>query len=160
MELVLVDRAEPEQGAEPRFGTRVTYMSQLNGNYRCTASETYHITCLRHPLAKPPFLQPHQPLTSYSREEVRARTCLIAYGFQESPLEMEILRGLLGARGIQVVEAGGTLAPGQNAYCAKICSKIITSQFCVVLLNNEESNGVEIPNANVSIEYGLYAWIQ
>lgn len=83
------------------------------------------------------------------------RTCFIAYGFQESPLEMTILRSLLDKRGIQAVEAGGMLAPAQNAYCAKICSKIIMSQFCIVLLNNEESNGIEIPNPNVNMEYGL-----
>jgi hypothetical protein len=47
------------------------------------------------------------------------------------------------------------LAPGQNAFCAKICSKIITSQFCVVLVNNDLSDGREIPNANVNMEYGL-----
>lgn len=83
------------------------------------------------------------------------RTCFIAYGFEESPLEMTILRRLLEERGIQAVEAGGALAPAQNAFCAKICSKIITSQFCAVLLNNEESVGKEIPNANVNMEYGL-----
>lgn len=47
------------------------------------------------------------------------------------------------------------MAPGQNAFCAKICSKIITSQFCVVLLNNDTSDGRETPNANVNMEYGL-----
>jgi len=83
------------------------------------------------------------------------RTCFIAYGFLESPLEMGILRRVLEERGIQAVEAGGILAPAQNAFCAKICSKIITAQFCAVLLNNEESQGAEIPNANVNMEYGL-----
>lgn len=83
------------------------------------------------------------------------RSCFIAYGFNESPLEMSILRKLLEARGIQAVEAGGALAPAQNAFCAKICSKIITAQFCVVLLNNENADGREIPNANVNMEYGL-----
>ena len=83
------------------------------------------------------------------------RSCFIAYGFQDSPLEKDILRDVLEDRGIQPVEAGGQLAPGQNAFCAKICSKIITSQFCVVLINNEESGGREIPNANVNMEYGL-----
>jgi len=83
------------------------------------------------------------------------RSCFIAYGFKESPLEMGILRKLLDERGIQPVEAGGALAPAQSAFCAKICSKIITSQFCVVLLNNEVSDGNEIPNANVNMEYGL-----
>lgn len=83
------------------------------------------------------------------------RTCFIAYGFNESPLEMSILRRLVEERGIQPVEAGSSLAPGQNAFCAKICSKIITSQFCTVLINNEEVDGREIPNANVNMEYGL-----
>lgn len=83
------------------------------------------------------------------------RTCFIAYGFAESPLEKGILRHVLEERGIQAVEAGGALAPAQNAFCAKICSKIITSQFCAVLLNNEESEGREVPNANVNMEYGL-----
>jgi hypothetical protein len=83
------------------------------------------------------------------------RTCFIAYGFENSPLEVSILRRLLENRGILAEEAGGALAPGQNAFCAKICSKIITAQFCIVLINNEEVNGREIPSANVNMEYGL-----
>lgn len=83
------------------------------------------------------------------------RTCFIGYGFAESALEMAILRNLLGSRGIEAVEAGGTLAPGQNAFCAKICSKIIVSQFCIILMNNDVKNATEIPNANVNMEYGL-----
>jgi hypothetical protein len=83
------------------------------------------------------------------------RTSFIAYGFRDSALEMNILRHLLEQRGIQPGGAGGSLAPGHQAFCAKICSKIITSQFCVVLINNEESAGREIPNANVNMEYGL-----
>src|SRR5713101_1159863 len=65
------------------------------------------------------------------------RTCFIGYGFQESALEMNILKHVLSERGIEPIEAGGALAPAQNAFCAKICSKIITSQFCIILLNNE-----------------------
>jgi hypothetical protein len=69
---------------------------------------------------------------------------------------MNILSNLLQKKGIQSVEASGALAPAQNSFCAKICSKIITSQFCIVLINNEErKKGVEIPNANVNMEYGL-----
>lgn len=83
------------------------------------------------------------------------RACFIAYGFEESTLEMALLRKLLEARGIQAVEAGGSLAPAQSAFCAKICSRIITAQFCAVFLNNEEDVGREIPNANVNMEYGL-----
>lgn len=68
---------------------------------------------------------------------------------------MTILRSLLDKKGIHAVEAGGELAPAQNAFCAKICSKIITSQFCIVLLNNESDGTREWPNANVHMEYGL-----
>jgi hypothetical protein len=83
------------------------------------------------------------------------RSCFIAYGFDESSLEMDLLKKLLEEKGIQPIEAGGYLAPAQSAFCAKICSKIITSQFCIALLNNDEKNGIEIPNANVNMEYGL-----
>ena len=80
-------------------------------------------------------------------------------GHQNSPSilarEMTILKKLLESKGIQPIEAGGELAAGQNAYCTKICSKIITSQFCIVLLNNDEQDGLKIPNANVNMEYGL-----
>ena len=83
------------------------------------------------------------------------RTCFIAYGFDESVFEMTILRRILEERGIIPEEAGGSLAPAQNAFCAKICSKIITAQFCAVLINNETKDGMEVPNANVNMEYGL-----
>lgn len=83
------------------------------------------------------------------------RSCFIAYGFEESPLEMNLLRNILEDLGIEPVEAGGSLAPGQNTFCAKICSKIITSQFCIALVNNTETDGIEIPSANVSMEYGM-----
>src|SRR5687768_11111353 len=83
------------------------------------------------------------------------RSCFIAYGFATSALEVGILRGLLEKRGIEAVEAGGMRAPGENAFCVKICSKIITSQFCVVLLNADMVDGKQTPNANVNMEYGL-----
>jgi len=83
------------------------------------------------------------------------RICFIAYGFENSPLEVSVLRRLLEERGIQAEEAGGSIAPGQNVFCAKICSKIITAQFCIVLINNDEIESREIPNANVNMEYGL-----
>ena len=83
------------------------------------------------------------------------RNAFIGYGFFESALEIDILKDLLVARGIEPTEAGGTIAPAQNAFCTKICAKIITSQFCVILLNNDVKEGKEIPNANVNMEYGL-----
>jgi hypothetical protein len=68
---------------------------------------------------------------------------------------MEILSGLLKERRIEVFEAGGSLAPGQQVFCQKICSKIIQSRFCIVLLNHETVGTVERPNPNVHMEYGL-----
>lgn len=94
-----------------------------------------------------------QPRCDYSFSS--ARSCFIAYGFDESKLEMTILKNLLEAKSIHPEEAGGKRTPGQNAFCAKICSKIITSQFCIVLLNNDKKDDQEIPNANVNMEYGL-----
>lgn len=83
------------------------------------------------------------------------RSCFIAYGFEESKLEMDIIQGILNTSNIEVFEAGGSFEPGKNAFCTKICSKIITSQFCIVLLNLDTKNGQKQPNANVNMEYGL-----
>lgn len=83
------------------------------------------------------------------------RSCFIGFGFKESALEMNVLRHLLNDRGIEAIEASGAIAPGQNAFCVKICSKVIASQFCIILLNNDENADIEIPNANVNMEYGL-----
>ncbi len=66
-------------------------------------------------------------------------------------LERDVLKGVLEERGIEAVEAGSQIEPGKFAFCTKICSKIIVSQFSIVLLNNDAIG----PNANVSIEYGL-----
>lgn len=83
------------------------------------------------------------------------RSCFIAYGFNESRLEMEILKGILIQNNLEVFEAGGSIEPAKNAFCTKICSKIITSQFCIVLLNLDTKDGFKMPNANVNMEYGL-----
>jgi len=83
------------------------------------------------------------------------RSCFIGYSFESSSLEKGILKSILIELGIEPIEAGQRLAPGENAFCVKICSKVITSQFCIILLNNEISGETEIPNANVNMEYGL-----
>ena len=68
---------------------------------------------------------------------------------------MQILQTLLKERRIEPYEAGGALAPAQQVFCLKICSKIIQSQFCIVLLNNDTVGRVKKSNANVHMEYGL-----
>ena len=83
------------------------------------------------------------------------RSCFIAYGYNDSSLEKDLLCDLLRSKGIEPIEAGGSLAPAQAVFCAKICSKVIASQFCIILINNEVVGDREIPNANVNMEYGL-----
>lgn len=83
------------------------------------------------------------------------RSCFIGYGFGTSDLEVGILKRILEERTIEPIEAGGTRAPGENAFCVKICSKIITAQFCITLLNEDERDGNRQPNPNVNMEYGL-----
>ncbi len=84
-----------------------------------------------------------------------SRSCFIAYGFKDSPLEKDIITSVLKDNNIEPVEAESMLSSGELIFCAKICSKIITAQFCVVLLNNRIEGGSEVPNANVNMEYGL-----
>ncbi len=83
------------------------------------------------------------------------RSCFIGYSFEESSLEKDITRKILEDIDIIPEDAGTNFEPGQLVFCSKICSKIITSQFCIILLNNENENGVEFANANVQMEYGL-----
>lgn len=84
-----------------------------------------------------------------------ARSCFIAYGFEQNGLEISILKGILEKRDILPEEAGESIDPAQYTFCKKICSKIISAQFCVILLNNDVKNDTEMPNANVNMEYGL-----
>jgi hypothetical protein len=83
------------------------------------------------------------------------RSCFIAYGFDASTLEKAILKNILERRGVEALEAGGMRTPGESAFCAKICSKIITSQFCIAIVNHDLVDGQQVPNANVNMEYGL-----
>ena len=50
----------------------------------------------------------------------------------------------------------------ENAFCTKICSKIISAEFCIVMLNNprhnkvkDHSSDIRFPSANVYFEYGM-----
>lgn len=82
-------------------------------------------------------------------------SCFIAYGFSRSTMEMQILSSILAERRIEPHKAGGFLAPAQQVFCQKICSRIIQAQFCIVLLNDDAVGQTSHPNANVNMEYGL-----
>ena len=82
-------------------------------------------------------------------------TCFIAHGFQQSPREVEFFQKALSERGIEPVTARERGAPGRQTFCKKICAEIIRSRFCIALINNDEWDGREVPNANVYMELGL-----
>ena len=76
----------------------------------------------------------------------------------EFALELEVLKDLLQEKEYESYVALQELKPAKLAFCTKICSKIIASQFCVVLLNSSchrEHPEIKIPNPNVHLEYGL-----
>lgn len=73
-------------------------------------------------------------------------------------LELEILVELLRQKEYEAYIAVLNLDPGKFAFCTKICSKIIQSQFCISLLNpspHRTNPDIKIPNPNVHLEYGL-----
>ena len=76
----------------------------------------------------------------------------------EFRLEIDILQNLLQAKDYEAYVAVQSSDPAKLTFCTKICSKIITSQFCIVLLNSSTHRDhpkVRIPNPNVYLEYGL-----
>lgn len=83
------------------------------------------------------------------------RSAFIGRSCADSTFEMQVLQNLLTSRGIQVMEGNGKVMPGQNAFCQNLCSKVILSQFCVALLNNDERDGLETPNSGINMQYGL-----
>ena len=76
----------------------------------------------------------------------------------EFQLEEDILLQALKERNYETYVALQQLDPGNFAFCTKICSKIITSHFCIVLLNQSahmERPDIKIPNPNAHLEYGM-----
>ncbi len=88
-----------------------------------------------------------------------SRMCFIAApSGDEFRLEIDLLQNLLAAKDYEAYVAVQKVDPAKLAFCTKICSKIITSQFCIVLLNSSthrDHKEVRIPNPNVHLEYGL-----
>jgi hypothetical protein len=97
------------------------------------------------------------PACGYGFES--SRLCFLARPADpEFQLEHEILELVLRERNYQIYAALHELEPGSFAFCTKICSRIITSHFCIVLLNPSKhatAEGVKISNPNVHLEYGM-----
>lgn len=77
---------------------------------------------------------------------------------KEFKSELGKLQRLLKKKEYESYIAIQKLTPANLAFCTKICSKIITSQFCIVLLKSsthKKHPEIKIPNPNVHLEYGL-----
>lgn len=87
-----------------------------------------------------------------------SRICFIAIpSSDELALELEIIQQKLREANIEPYIAVENREFQKDIFCEKICSKIIESQFCIVVLNDviDVNDTVRKPNANVYYEYGL-----
>lgn len=85
------------------------------------------------------------------------KSCFIACpSDKEYSLELNIMTNIIETNGYECHIALQKTDPANFVFCTKICSKIIQSQFCIVLLDNSfNEDGKEIPNPNVHLEYGM-----
>lgn len=82
----------------------------------------------------------------------KSRMCFIASpNRDEVASELKIIKQKLDDVHIDPHIAVEKYDPQKDIFCEKICSKIIESQFCIVILKEI----AEKPNANVYYEYGL-----
>ena len=87
-----------------------------------------------------------------------SRTCFIACPTtDELQLEIEVIKSVLRDNNLEPYVAIENFEPGKDIFCEKICTKIIESQFCSVLLSDviHVSKDRATPNPNVYYEYGL-----
>lgn len=82
-----------------------------------------------------------------------SKSCFIAYPFDGScDFEVEFIEKILRDHNIEPISAKDISNTGEFVFCNKICSKIVTAQFCIILLNQDKKKTI---NANVLYEYGL-----
>ncbi len=87
-----------------------------------------------------------------------SRICFVACpNSHDIALELEIIRQKLREVNIEPYIATDQREFQKDIFCEKICTKIIESQFCIVILNDvvDQKDNVRKPNANVYYEYGL-----
>ncbi len=87
-----------------------------------------------------------------------SHTCFVACpSSDEIALELEIIRQKLREVEVEPYIAVDQREFQKDIFCKKICTKIIESLFCVVILNDvvDAKDKVRKPNANVYYEYGL-----
>ncbi len=90
-----------------------------------------------------------------------SNTCFVACPASDDVgLEIDIIKSALLDEEIEPYIAVEHFEAGRDIFCTKICTKIIESKFCVVVLSgNTNEGGIVMPNANVYYEYGaMTAW--
>jgi len=95
------------------------------------------------------------PICGYGFES--AKSCFVACPSEDKyNLEIDTIKNILESKQYVCEVALKRIDPGNFAFCTKICSKIIQSQFCMVLLDpSYDKDAREIPNPNVHLEYGM-----
>ena len=86
-----------------------------------------------------------------------AKLCFVACPAHDKyTLKIEVIKDIIESNQYECHVALKKIDPGTFAFCTKICSKIIQSKFCIVLLDPSfDKNGEECPNPNVHFEYGM-----
>ena len=86
-----------------------------------------------------------------------SNTCFVACpSTDEIGLEIDIIKSALLDEEIEPYIAVEHFVAARDIFCTKICTKIIESKFCVVVLSGKTNDdGVVIPIANVYYEYGV-----
>jgi hypothetical protein len=86
-----------------------------------------------------------------------AKSCFIACPSDKKyTIKIQVIRDILESKQYECHIALQRSDPGSFAFCTKICSRIIQSQFCIVFLDySENGDGIEFPNPNVHMEYGM-----
>ena len=79
-------------------------------------------------------------------------TCFVAVPSKGFENELRIVGEILTDKRIDFYVALLNVEPSKNAFCTKICGKIIESRFCIVFLDKDLSGCL---NANVFYEYGM-----
>jgi hypothetical protein len=90
-----------------------------------------------------------------------SNSCFVACpASDEVGFEIEIIKSVLLDDEIEPYIAVEHFEPARDIFCTKICTKIIESKLCIVLLSGvTNEDGYVIPNPNVYYEYGLMtAW--
>jgi hypothetical protein len=79
-------------------------------------------------------------------------TCFVAVPSKGFENELRMIEEILTDKRIDFYVALLNVEPSKNAFCTKICGKIIESRFCIVFLDKDLSGFL---NENVFYEYGM-----